>query len=152
VNKYEKLLKIKDEGKFKLLTGVTKTLFNEMLNTLKEEYSSIHRKGGKPGLDIGLKLVIALEYWREYRGMRQMAFDYDIPLSTLCESILWVENNLSKSPKFQLEDIKNKFKPKEEDNVPIEVILIDVEEQPIERPKDNEKQKEKYSGKKNDIQ
>ena len=59
--------------------------------------------------------------------------------------MLWVENTLSNSEEFKLKDLKERVKPGGENE--IEVVLIDVEEQPVERPKYN--QKEAYSGKKN---
>ena len=96
-----------------------------------------------------LKLVIALEYWREYRTMRHMAFDYSMPLSTLCNCITWVEDILSQSEEFRILELKEKFKQRQEDGNPIRVVLIDVEEQAIERPKEN--QENHYSGKKSAI-
>src|SRR5215469_15777314 len=99
MNKFERLMALKDESLFQLLTGVTKSLFMLMLEVLTREYAKIHRtKGGNPnGTAVGLKLVIALEYWREYRTMRHMAFDYKMPVSTLCNCITWVEDILSGS-------------------------------------------------------
>jgi hypothetical protein len=47
-----------------------------------------------------------------------------------------------------LKDLKEHFKPSEA-NTTIQAIIIDVEEQPIERPKYD--QKSSYSGKKNGI-
>ena len=152
MNKYEKLMILKDNDLFRLLTGVTREVFNQMLDVLIAEYNKIHKtRGGNPkGTPVGLKLVIALEYWREYRAMRQMAFDYNMPVSTLCECILWVEDILSQTSKFQIQELKEKFKHRESEGAPIRVVLIDVEEQPIERPTEN--QEKHYSGKKNDIQ
>lgn len=137
---------------FQLLTGVTRDVFELMLNALMVEYIKIHQiKGGNPsGTPVGLKLVIALEYWREYRTMRHMAFDYDMPVSTLCDCITWVEGILSQTEGFKIPELKEKFKQREEDGNPIRVVLIDVEEQPIERPKEN--QENHYSGKKNVTQ
>ena len=142
-------MKLKDLSLFQLLTGVTKVVFMQMLEVLIREYNKIHQtKGGNPnGIDVGLKLVIALEYWREYRTMRHMAFDYNMPLSTLCNCITWVEDILSQSEEFKIVELKEKFKQREDDGDPIRVVLIDVEEQPIERPKEN--QENHYSGKKN---
>jgi hypothetical protein len=136
---------------FQLLTGVTKDVFCKMLNTLTNEYNTIHQTiGGNPhGTPIGLKLVIALEYWREYRTMRHMAFDYEMPVSTLCNCITWVEDILTKTEIFKIPELKEKFKRREESGNPIRVVLIDVEEQPIERPQEN--QQNHYSGKKNAI-
>ena len=133
---------------FQLLTGVTKDVFVLMLDVLVCEHTKIHQtKGGNPkGTPVGLKLVIALEYWREYRTMRHMAFDYNMPVSTLCDCITWVEDILSRSEKFKIPELKEKFKQREEDGDPIRVVLIDVEEQPIERPKED--QKNHCSGKK----
>ena len=152
VNKYEKLMLLDNPELFRLLTGVTKDIFIQMLQVLTEEYNIIHEtKGGNPnGTPVGLKLVIALEYWREYRAMRQMAFDYNMPVSTLCNCITWVEDVLSASSKFQIQNLKEKFKHRENEGDPIRVVLIDVEEQPIERPKEN--QQHHYSGKKNNTQ
>jgi hypothetical protein len=66
-------------------------------------------------------------------------------------AVLWVENILSESPEFKLKDLQERFKPDRENESSIEVVLIaDVEEQPIERPKHN--QKGSYSGKKNGTQ
>jgi len=145
-------MQLKDLELFQLLTGVTKDVFLRMVEVLTREYSKIHQsKGGNPnGTEIGLKLVIALEYWREYRTMRHMAFDYNIPLSTLCNCITWVEDILSKSDEFKIPELKDKFKRREDDGDPIRVVLIDVEEQAIERPKEN--QENHYSGKKNATQ
>ena len=91
---------------------------------------------------------MALEYWREYRSFRHMANDRQIAKSTINEAVIWVENILSESDEFKLKDLKERFKPSSENAA--EVILIDVEEQPIERPKYN--QKDSYSGKKNSAQ
>ena len=147
MNKFEKIQRLEDKD-FKLITGVTKEVFDKMLEVLLEDHERTHAKGGRKGVPVELRLTIALEYWREYRSMRHMALDYDIPLSTLCDCITWVEDVLSSSEEFKLQDLKERFKPNEEEDA-IEVVLIDVEEQPIERPKVG--QEKSYSGKKNDI-
>jgi len=152
MNKYEKLMELKNAELFQLLTGVTKEVFEIMLETLKKEYEKIHTsKGGNPnGTPIGLKLVIALEYWREYRGLRQMAFDYNMPLTTLRDCIVWVEDILSKSEQFKIPELKEKYKHCDDEESILRIVIVDVEEQPIERPKEN--QGAHYSGKKNGIQ
>ena len=75
-----------------------------------------------------------------------MAVSHQISKSVINGAVLWVEDMLSASEEFTLQDLKERFKPKEDDESEITVILIDVEEQPIERPKYN--QKASYSGKK----
>jgi len=56
-----------------------------------------------------------------------------------------VEDTLSESEEFRIQELKERFKPDEESS--ISVIIVDVEEQPIERPFEN--QEASYSGKKN---
>ncbi len=149
MNKYEKLMALENPELFQLLTGVTKEVFIIMYKALEEAYKKIHSiKGGNPnGTPIGLKLVIALEYWREYRGLRQMAFDYNMPLTTLRDCIVWVEDILSKSEQFKIPELKEKYRHHEDESSTVSVVIVDVEEQPIERPKEN--QRAHYSGKKN---
>ena len=60
--------------------------------------------------------------------MRHMAFDYNMPVSTICNCITWVEDILSQSEEFKIPELKEKFKKREEDGLPIRVVLIDVEE------------------------
>jgi len=147
MNAWEKIEKL-DEKKFKLITGVTRDVFNEMLTVLTREYNILRSKGGRAGLNPELRLTLALEYWREYRSVRHMENDHQISKTKINNAIIWVENTLSESDEFKLKELKERFKPSDEDA--IEVILVDVTEQPIERPKYN--QKDSYSGKKNNIQ
>jgi len=145
LNAYEKLQKIECEKEFKLITGVTRELFEKMLCALEEEYAKDHAGGGAKGQSVGMRLTIALEYWREYRSQRHMAHAHQIPKSTINDMILWVEYRLMDREEFQLVDLKERFKPGEESD--IKIVLVDVEEQPIERPK--YEQEKSYSGKKN---
>ena len=146
MNAHEKIEKLND-SEFKLITGVTRKVFYGMAQALRKKYTEEHLRGGRPGLPVELRLTLALEYWREYRTFRHMANDHQISKSKINEAVLWVEDTLSASDEFKLKDLKERFKPGCENE--IEAILIDVEEQPIERPK--YKQKDSYSGKKNDT-
>jgi len=143
MNAYEKIEKLTD-SEFKLITGVTRETFNEMCEVLITRHLEEHFKGGRYGFDIYLRLTLALEYWREYRTFRHMANDHQIPKSTINHMILWVEEALSDSEKFSIKDLKERFKPGEESD--IKVVIIDVEEQPVERPQED--QEVSYSGKK----
>jgi len=145
MNAYEKIEILKDE-EFKLITGVTRAVFYRMLFVLKKAYFEEHARGGRPGLPVELRLTLALEYWREYRTFRHMANDHQIGKTTIHEAVIWVEDILSKSDEFKLRDLQERFKPSEEGESEIKVVLIDVEEQPIERPEHN--QEASYSGKK----
>jgi len=140
--------KIKDlkAKEFKLITGVTREVFEKMLKVLREEYARDHAGGGQPGLPVEERLTLALEYWREYRSQRHMAVSHGICKSSVNNAILWVEYRLSGREEFQLADLKERFKP-EATKTEIKILIADVTEQPIERPV--EKQEESYSGKKN---
>jgi hypothetical protein len=147
MNAYEKLEKLADK-EFKLITGVTREVFKRMQAVLKRKYAEEHAQGGQPGLPVELRLTLALEYWREYRSYRHMANDHQIAKSIINKAVLWVETVLSESAEFKLKELQERFKPSEEE--PIKIVLIDVEEQPIERPK--YRQEGSYSGKKNATQ
>jgi len=149
ISPYDKIkdLSAKD---FKLITGVTPEIFHKMLEVLRKKYAEEHAQGGRPGLPVEIRLTLALEYWREYRSFRHMAVSHQIKKSAINNAVLWVEDVLSASDEFMLQDLKERFKPNEENESEITVILIDVEEQPRERPKYD--QKESYSGKKNNTQ
>ena len=147
MNAYEKIQKLGSK-EFKRITGVTRELFEKMLERLNEQYKQDHIRGGAPGQPVELRLTLALEYWREYRTFEHMSNDHQIPKSTINEMVLWVEDVLRKDEEFKLVDLKERFKTDEESD--IDIIIVDVEEQPIERPK--YEQEKSYSGKKNSTQ
>jgi len=70
-------------------------------------------------------------YWREYRTEFHIAQSYGISESTVGRTIQKVEDALVRSGKFRLPG-KRALQPS--DTV-FEVVLVDVSEQPIERPK-----------------
>ena len=135
------------EAVFKRLYGVKPDTFDNMKAILQKEYDKMHKDGGAPPkLTVEDKLIATLKYLREYRTMESIGADYGVRKSTICESIQWVENTLIKDKTFKLPD--KKILKKSSDT--IELIIVDVTESPIQRPKFW--QKEYYSGKKNDIQ
>ena len=118
-----------------------------MTAMLQKEYDKMHKFGGSPSkLTVKDKLTATLKYLREYRTMESIGAGYGVSKSTICESIQWVENTLTKDKTFMLPDKKVLKKASD----PIEYIIVDVTESPIQRPKKG--QKEYYSGKKNVIQ
>lgn len=121
------------EKEYQELFGVKKATFEKMLEILNNQYKQDHEKGGKPlKLSILDKLVIMLCYYREYRTMQHIAFDYNVSKSTICESIKWVEQSLIKSGVFSLPSKRQLYS-----DVSIEIILLDATEVEIERPKKN---------------
>ena len=124
----EKLKADKYQGVF----GVKKQTFDKMLEILEKSYIEMHSKGGSScKLSVLDKLIIMLGYYREYRTMENIAFDYNVAKSTICESIKWVEQELIKEGTFSLPSKRKLVEEMPE----IEVVLVDVTEVAMERPK-----------------
>ncbi len=130
----ERIEKLYNAGYQKIFC-VKKKKFEKMLQIMKEEHKHRHLKGRQPGkLSVLDKLVIMLCYYRKYRVMENIAFDYGVSKSIICDSIRWVEDTLIKSGQFNLPSKKELTK-----NNGIEVVIIDVTECEIERPQKNKK-------------
>ena len=123
----------KSEEEFRRYTGVAQWLFWEMTCILiwaRREKES--RGGPKPKLRTWEMLLMALEYWREYRTYFHVGASYGISESNCYKIIIWIENTLIKSGKFTLPGKKALLT-----NETIKTTLIDATERPIERPKKN---------------
>lgn len=132
MNKYEEAQKL-SEAQFKRIIGVTKATFEEMLNVLREGYANKHKRRGRHStLAVELQLMMSLEYLRQYVTFAELGFNYGVCESTAQNYVVWVEDTLTKSRKFRLPGKKALL-----DDTEIEVILVDVTESPIERPKKN---------------
>ena len=154
--KYEQIKSLEDE-KFRRLTGVKNATFEKMTAMLQEAEIKKKAKGGrKRKLSIENRLLMALEYIREYRTYFHVSQSYGVSESTAYDIIKWIEETLIKHPDFALPGRKALLKS----DIEYEVVLIDATETPIERPKKrrvkhkkriknrNNKQKQFYSGKK----
>ena len=131
--KYEKI-NAYDEKKFRRITGVKRATFEKMVEILKKSYAEKHkRRGRKPKLSIENQLLVALEYWREYRTYAHIAASYGIAESNIYRSIKWIENTLIKDGTFSLPGKKELLKS----DTDYEVVLIDATETPVERPQKN---------------
>ena len=121
------------EGKFKRLCGVKPKLFQEMAKILEQELPKQKQRGGQPKLSIEDQLLIALEYWREYRTYFHIGQSWGVHESTVCRIVHRVEDKLIKSKKFSLPGRKALLSAQTEWSV----VIVDVGESPIERPKKN---------------
>lgn len=125
--RYETIKHLKDAD-FKRLTGVQREIFERMLNVVEQS----GRDFGRPTkLSRADQLLLTLMYWREYRTEFHIAQSYGLSESTVCRTIHKVENVLVRSGKFRLPG-KKALQPSD---TLFEVVLVDVSEQPIERPK-----------------
>ena len=121
---------------FKQLFGVRKETFFTMHRVLQKTFDAKHQCGGRPTkLSVGDKLLLALQYRREYRTMEHLAYEYDTHKSVICRSMTWVEDTLIKDGSFHLPGKK----VLRENAESLEIIVVDVTESPIERPQKNKK-------------
>jgi len=131
--RYEDLKEFKNE-EFRRLTGVKRTTFEKMVDILEEAEKQKKARGGKPNnLRIEERLLMTLEYLREYRTYFHIATSYKISESACYRNIRWIEDTLIKHPDFALPGRKTLLKK----DMDYDVILIDATETPIERPKKN---------------
>lgn len=131
MDKYEELKQLSPQ-QFRRLTGVKQETFSEMINILVAVQNGRYRKAGrKGGLSIEDKLLMALEYLREYRTYFHLGRSYGLSESACYRACRWVEDALIRSGKFSLPGKKALLKS----DVEYELILVDASETPIERPK-----------------
>jgi predicted DNA-binding protein YlxM (UPF0122 family) len=120
------------EEKYMALFGVRKPTFDAMFAILKCAYEEMRKKGGrKRKLSVLDMLVIMLGYYRDYRTMENIAFDYGVHKQRICEAIAWVEQMLIKEGTFSLPSKRELLK----DDSEVIIAIVDVTEQETERPK-----------------
>jgi Helix-turn-helix of DDE superfamily endonuclease len=125
--RYETVKTLRDD-EFKRSTGVTRDTFEKMLVILHRDLRDF---GRPPKMSRADQLLMTLMYWREYRTEFHIGLTYGVSEATVCRTIKKVEEVLVKSGEFRL---PGKKVLKESDTL-IEVVVVDVSEQPIERPK-----------------
>ena len=127
-------LQISSDKEFRRVTGVKRKTFAMMVEILTIAHKNKKAKGGRPNkLSIPEMLLMTLEYLREYRTYLSIGTSYGLAESSTFTTIRWVEDTLVDSGEFSLPGKKALLKSDNE----FEVILIDVTECPIERPKKN---------------
>ena len=129
--KFEQIKDESEEG-FRRLTGIKRTTFAVMLGIVRQAEIAMKAQGGKPNkLAIENRLLMTLEYLREYRTYFHISRSYGISESACYRNIRWVEDTLIKDKQFSLPGRKSLLKR----DMEYELILIDATETPIERPK-----------------
>jgi hypothetical protein len=145
-NKYEKSQKL-SSANFKRIIGVKRKTFEEMVSALKTAYVLKHKQGGRnPKLTLENQLMLTLEYLRQYITFAELGFNYGVAESTAYEIVIWVEDTLIKCGKFSLPGRKALLEDRS-----LEIVLLDVMESPIERPKKNEPKKSITPARRKDI-
>jgi hypothetical protein len=130
-SKYEQIKDLKPH-QFRRLTGVKPTVFVQMVTILKRAEKPVRKNGGrKARLKMEDRLLLSLEYLREYRTYFHIGQSYGVAESTAFRINHWVEDILVKDKLFALPGRKALLKSDQQ----IEVVLIDASESPVERPK-----------------
>ena len=129
--KYATIKHFGDE-EFRRLTGVKRSTFGQMISILIKEEADKKAAGGKPNnLPMEDRLLMTLEYLREYRTYFHIAASYGLSESSCYRNIKWIEDTLIKDPLFALPGRKALLKS----DMEYELILLDASESPCERPK-----------------
>ena len=147
------------------ITGVTPQEFENLIPTFSqawlEEKRKQHRKdakerklgGGRIGFlkTIESKLFFILFYYKCYPTYDVLSFIYDCNRSNACRRQFQLSNIIEKTlgkkltlPERRMSKLEDFFRAFPE----AREIFVDGTERPIQRPKDNAKQKANYSGKK----
>lgn len=131
--RYEKIKRLPD-GQFRRLTGIKPKTFAKMLEVLTLAERRVRRRGGAASeLALPDRLLMALEYWREYRTYFHISQSYGLSESRCYTIIRWIEDTLIKSGEFSLPGKKALLKS----DMAFEVVMIDATESPCERSKKN---------------
>ena len=102
MQKYEAIQKL-SPTEFRRLTGVRKETFVQMISIVKEAEKQRMSHGGKPSrLIVEDKLLMALEYLREYRTYFHLGQSYGLSESACYRNCKWIEDILIKSKEFSL--------------------------------------------------
>ena len=138
--KYEKIKNLVP-AEFKRLCGVEPETFDILVDIVKK-YDAEKRIKGRPNkLSPEDKILVTLEYLREYRTFFHIAQDWEIHESTAYRIVKRTEDILVKSNLFNLPGKKSLF----EGSKSLAKVVIDVTASRIERPKNG--QAKYYSGK-----
>ena len=133
ISKYEGLSG-KSEEEFKRLTGVHRSTFRLMSEQLALADAAKKARGGpKSSLSIEDRLLMALEYLREYRTYFHIGESYRMSESNTYKICRWVEETLVADPRFALPGKRALV----DGDAGREVVLLDATETPVQRPKKN---------------
>ena len=115
---------------FRRTFGVYPTTYQDMKIVLEQRETNKKKQGRTPALDLDDQLILTLNFWREYRSGHQLSLDWEVNETTVRRTINRVEDTLIKSGKFSLPSRKTL-----RENTKFEIVVVDVAENPVERPK-----------------
>ena len=130
---WSEVIKLSD-SQFQRLVGVKRTTFSKMLETIVfQSQQRVSNRGRPSSISAENQLLIMLMYYREYRTFFHISVTYGISEAQCWRIVRKLEDILIKSSLFHLPGKKKLT----DTSVNWEVVVIDVGESPIERPKKN---------------
>lgn len=122
------------DSQFQRLVGVKRNTFTKMLEVVGlKQKQRISNRGRPSRIAIENQLLIMLMYYREYRTFFHISVAYSISEAQCWRVVRKMEDSLIKSQLFHLPGKKQLA----QSGTSWEVVVIDVGESPIERPKKN---------------
>lgn len=122
------------DSQFQRATGVKRSTFIQMLlAVVAHKKQRTHNRGRPSQLGVEDQLLVMLMYYREYRTFLHISITYEISEAQCWRIVRKMEDILIKSQLFHLPGKKKLL----ENSMNWEVVVIDVGESPIERPKKN---------------
>ncbi len=129
---YEKLKNL-SAANFKRYCGVDRKTFDKMCELVSRKSAAQRLIDGRPPkLSTEDQVLLTLEYWREYRTMFHIGTIWGISESSVSRIVTRVEDILTDSKEFVLPGRRGSDLSPD-----IEIVVVDVAESPIERPKKN---------------
>ena len=89
-------LKSLSDGEFKRWCGVSRSAFAEMVEVLQPHLNRQGQRGGQAKLSVEDQLLVALEYWREYRTQFHIGVSWGLHETTVGRIVRKVEDLLVK--------------------------------------------------------
>lgn len=121
---------------FKRLVGVQRIIYDKMVEYVKA-YKLSKRKHPTRGvlskLSVEDQVLMMLMYYREYRTFFHVGSSYGISETQCWRIVTAIESILLQSPEFHIPGKKALHKSENH----FEIIVVDVSEHPVERPKKN---------------
>ena len=132
---YKDIQHIKDAD-FRRLVGVKRPVFDQMVSVVAE-YKEQHRKhktsGRPPKLSTADQVLVMLMYYRDYRTFFHVGSSYGLSEGQCHRVVTKIESILIASKLFHIPGKKKLTGG----DVAFEVVIVDVTESPVERPKKN---------------
>lgn len=118
---------------FKRYCGVKPHTFTAMVKALQAREAQKKKPGRTAGLCLEDQLLLALQYWREYRTYFHLSVSWGVSEATVSRIVRRVEDILVKAQQFHLPGKKILRAADHQ----FQVVVVDVTETLVERPQKN---------------